>query len=61
MLINNSCAAIGDFCHLLITFSSSLDPDQAQQNFRPDLDPNFWTLIVCKNYPACKELKLNYI
>ena len=48
MLINNSCPASGDFCHLLITFANSLDPDQDQQNLRPDLDPNCWTLIVCK-------------
>ena len=33
------------FCHLLITFAKSLDPDQAPQNVGPDLDPNcltFW-------------------
>ena len=28
------------FCRLLITFASSLDPDQARQNVGPDLDPN---------------------
>ena len=33
-----------DFCHLLITFSSSLDPDQAQQNVGPDLDQKCLTL-----------------
>ena len=33
----------GDFCHLLITFANSLDPDQAQQNVGPDLDPNCLT------------------
>ena len=27
------------FCHLLITFANSLNPDQARQNVRPDLDP----------------------
>ena len=27
-------------CHLLIIFASSLDPDQAGQNVRLDLDPN---------------------
>ena len=27
-------------CSLLITYASSLDPDQARQNVRPDLDPN---------------------
>ena len=29
-----------DFLCLLIIFADSLDPDQAQQNFGPDLDPN---------------------
>ena len=29
----------------LITFSNSLDPDQARQNVRPDLDPNCLTLL----------------
>ena len=32
--------ASSDFCRLLITFASSLDPYQDQQN----LDPNYWTL-----------------
>ena len=27
------------FCHLLITFANSLNPDQARQNVRPDMDP----------------------
>ena len=31
-------------CRLLITFANSLDPDQAQQNVGPDLDPNCLTL-----------------
>ena len=31
------------FCHLLITFANSWDPDQARQNIRPDLDPNYLT------------------
>ena len=26
-------------CHLLITFTNMLDPDQARQNIRPDLGP----------------------
>ena len=34
----------GDFCCLLIAFANSLDPDQDQQNFGPDLDPNYLTL-----------------
>ena len=29
---------------LLITFANCLNPDQAQQNVRPDLDPNCMTL-----------------
>ena len=37
----NSFLAGGDFCHLLITLASSLDPDQ---NVGPDLDPNCLTL-----------------
>ena len=36
----NSLPASGDFCHLLITFANSLDPDQARQNVGPDLDHN---------------------
>ena len=31
-------------CRLLITFANSLDPDQARQNVRPDLDPNYLSL-----------------
>ena len=33
-------------CRLLITFANILDPDQAQQNVGPDLDPNYLTLKV---------------
>ena len=33
----------GDFCHLLIYFANSLDPDQAPQNVGPDLDSNCLT------------------
>ena len=41
----------GDFCHLLITFINSLDPDQDPQNVSisvcPDQNPNYFdTLIV---------------
>ena len=44
-----------DICCLLITFANSLDPDQAQQNVGPDLDPNCLTPgWFCKN-PASKE------
>ena len=38
-----SLPASGNFCHLLITFANSLDPDQARQNVGPDLDPNCLT------------------
>ena len=52
-------SASGNFCHLLITFANSLDPDQAQQNVGPDLDPNcFDTLIVLKTIQhSIKELR----
>ena len=40
----NSFPASGNFCRLLITFANSLNPDQAQQNIGPDLDPNCLTL-----------------
>ena len=33
-----------DICQLLITFSNSLDPYQAQQNVRPDQNPYYLTL-----------------
>ena len=39
----NSLPTSGDFCHLLITFANRLDPDQAQPNVGPDLDPNCLT------------------
>ena len=36
---------------LLINFANSLDPDQARQNVRPDLDPNCLTLkVVLKEF-----------
>ena len=40
----NSFLASGDFCHLLITFANSLDPDQNGQDVGPDVDPNCLTL-----------------
>ena len=46
----NSVPASGDFCRLLITFASSLDPDQARQNVGPDLDPNCDALMVFLNH-----------
>ena len=39
----NSLQASDNFCHLLIIFANSLDPDQARQNVAPDLDPNCLT------------------
>ena len=30
----------------MITFANSLDSDQVQQNFRPDLHPSFLTLML---------------
>ena len=35
----DSLPASTKFCHLLIIFANSLDPDQAQQDVGPDLDP----------------------
>ena len=57
--------------HLLITLAYSLDPDQAVQNIRPDLDPIFipepffWkkstdNKISMSNYLECKELRIVY-
>ena len=39
---NNLAKGLLIACHslLLITFANSLDPDQAPQSARPDLDPN---------------------
>ena len=34
------------WCHLLITFANSLEPDQARQYVWPDLDPNCLILMV---------------
>ena len=41
-----SFLASGDFCHLLINFVNSLDPDQEDQNVGPDLDLNRLRLIA---------------
>ena len=43
MLLNIFLAS-GEFCHLLIIFANSLDPDQDRQNVGPDLDPKSLTL-----------------
>ena len=40
----NSFLASGHFCHLMVTFSNSLDPDQDRHNVSPDLDPKCLTL-----------------
>ena len=40
----NSFLDSGNFCHLLMTFANSLDPDQDLQNICPDLDSNSLTL-----------------
>ena len=40
----NSFLASSDFCGLLITFASSLEPDQERQNVGPDMDQNCSTL-----------------
>ena len=37
---HNTVLASNDFCHLLITFANSLDPDQDRHSVRFDLDPN---------------------
>ena len=42
----NSLPASVDFSCLLIAFANILDQDQAQQNVRPDLDPNCLTHMV---------------
>ena len=42
--ILNSLLASYIFCHLLLIFVKSLDPDQDRQNVGPDLDPNGLTL-----------------
>ena len=40
----DSFLASGEFCHPLIAFASSLDPDHDQHNISPDLDLNHLTL-----------------
>ena len=48
-VVSRSCSVFNplptgvNFCHLLITFANSLDPDQTRQNVGPDLDPNCLT------------------
>ena len=43
---SNSFFASGDFCCLLITFASSLDPYQEQQNISPVLSDLNWIQTV---------------
>ena len=40
----NLTPLVANFCCLLKTFANRLDPDQARQNVRPDLDPNYLIL-----------------
>ena len=59
-------------CHLLITFSNSLNSDQARQHVRPDLDPNCFSfrsnpftlcslyIFVCVSYQVEIKICLNY-
>ena len=42
-----SCYFFACYCHLLVIFAKSLDPDQARQHVWPDQDPNFLTLRWC--------------
>ena len=42
--ILNSLLANIDFCHLLMSFANTLDPDQDRQIVGPDLDSNYLTL-----------------
>ena len=53
----------GGFCHLLITFANSLDPDLAQQNVNPAMDPNPLTLILFikeqKQHTVADHLPIN--
>ena len=47
------------FCHLLINFANSLDPDQDRQNASPDLDrPDMdQTVCLCGSVPERIFLK----
>ena len=40
-----SFSTSSEFCSLPVTFTSSLDPVQAQQNAGPELDPNCLTFL----------------
>ena len=43
--IITSILSSSNFCHLLISFATSLDPDQDQQNVGPDLDPKLFDTL----------------
>ena len=43
-LVVNFFLARGNFYHLLIAFTNSLEPDKEGQNVSPDWDPNPFTL-----------------
>ena len=45
----------GVFCHLLITFANSLDPDQARQYVGPGLNPNCWHSDAFHERRFCKK------
>ena len=55
----NSLSAMGDFCHLLITFANSLDPDQVRQNVGPGLHTNCLTLLSIEKIQQTKELNIH--
>ena len=44
MLIHKGGALPEPFCHVLMIFANSLDPDQARQFVRPDLESSCLTL-----------------
>ena len=46
----NTFLACGDYCHMLITFANSLDPDQDQHSVHPDLDPNRFDGVFLKEF-----------
>ena len=41
--MTGACPSAANFVYLLMSFANSLDPDQAQENARPDLDPSCLT------------------
>ena len=57
----NSFHAKGNFCHLLITFANSLDPDQEWQKVGPDLDSNCLTLCKYSRKIFLEKIILNKV